>query len=124
MRRGTPEEIASLKIGDTLYHFDGNRRVYQPDRRGPPIYEEHFRPVTIIGETKLSWVVNHYNQKVNKKTLESKPSYADRGYFTKAGMDADIWNHSHRHKIVSKVRDDASIEHLKEIARIIGYHEL
>jgi hypothetical protein len=118
--RGTQDEIASLNIGDTLYHFDGNRRVYHPDRHSGPIYERHFELVVIIGETKLSWIMDRYKNKVNKKTLESACQFAERGYFTKAGMDADIWSHDHRHKIIDGVRH-VDTERLKEIARILGY---
>lgn len=118
--RGTQEEIAALRVGDTLFNFDGSRRVYNPGLGGPPIYEKHFRPETIIGETKVSWLVGTAAVRVNKKTLESALHYADRGYFTKSGMEADIWLNEHKHKIVRAV-GDAGLDHLKEIARIIGY---
>lgn len=118
--RGTPSEIASLKIGDTLYNFDGNRRSYQPGVSGGPIYEKHFLGVEIIGETKQSWIMDLYRTKVSKKTLQSAMHFADRGYFTKSGMEADIWLHNHKHRIVRAV-EGASIDQLKEIARIIGY---
>jgi hypothetical protein len=118
--RGTPEEIAALKVGDTLYNFDGNRRSYQPGLGGAPIYERHFEPVKIVGETKQSWIMDRYQTKVSKKTLDSPCHYADRGYFTKTGMDDDIWLHDHRHKIVRELQR-AGTAHLKEVARIIGY---
>jgi hypothetical protein len=121
--RGTPEEIKNLKVGDTLFNFDGNRRVYASSNGyggGPPIYEKHFKAVTIESETTKSWVMSPSGAKVNKKTLESSMHYADRGYFTKSAMEADIWSNEHRHKITREV-GNASVDHLKEIARIIGY---
>lgn len=118
--RGKPEEIAALKVGDTLFSFDGNRRTYVPGGGGGPIYEKHFEPVKIVGETKQSWMVDRYDAKVNKKTLASPCRYAERGYFTKSAMEADIWVHEHRHQIAREV-GFAGVEHLKEIARIIGY---
>lgn len=120
MFRGKPEEIASLKVGDILFNFDGNRRAYQPGLGGAPIYERHFNPETIVGETKVSWLLGYAKVKVNKKTLDSALHYADRGYFTKSGMEADIWSHDHRYKIVRAV-ERAGLEQLQEIARIIGY---
>lgn len=124
MFRGSPEEIASLKVGDTLYNFDGNRRTYKRDdtgrASGGPIYEKHFEPAKIVGFTKVSWIMDRYDAKVNKKTLESVCQYAERGYFTKSAMEADIWLHDHRHKIAREV-ERAGVDHLKEIARIIGY---
>ncbi len=117
--RGSPQEISSLKVGDTLYNFDGNRRTYV-NHGGAPVYAKHFEPIAIVGETKLSWVMDRYGAKVNKKTLESATHFADRGYFTSSAMDADIWLHEHRHRIAREV-GSAGVEHLKEIARIIGY---
>ncbi len=118
--RGTPQEIADLRLGDILYNFDGNRRFYEKGMSGGPIYERHFEPYTIVGETKVSWLVGPHSAKVNKKTLQSSTQYGDRGYFTKAGMDADIWFNEHRYKIVREV-ERAGLEQLREIARIIGY---
>lgn len=120
MFRGTPQEISSLRVGDILHNFDGNRRTYRPGLGGGPIYEKHFQPETIVGETKVSWLVGFAKVKVNKKTLDSAQHYADRGYFTKSGMDADIWFHDHRYKIVREV-ERAGLEQLQEIARIVGY---
>lgn len=120
MFRGTPEEIAALKVGDVLYNFDGNRRTYQKGISGGPIYEKHFEAVKIVGETKQSWVMDRYATKVNKKTLASAMQFADRGYFTRSAMEADIWSYCHRHKIIREV-ERATLEQLQEIARIIGY---
>lgn len=123
--RGTPEEIAALKIGDVLFNFNGNRRVYNQPKSGGyasggPIYEKHFAEATIVGETKNSWVMSLYETKVNKKTLQSSTKYADHGYFTKSGMEADIWLHEHRYRI-AKLVESAGVEQLKEIARIVDY---
>lgn len=118
--RGTAQEIGALRVGDILYNFDGNRRVYADGMRGGPIYEKHFAQHIIVGETKVSWLVGPSFIKVNKKNLTSSCQFADRGYFTKSGMDADIWFNEHRYKIVRGV-ERAGLEQLKEIARIIGY---
>ena len=124
--RGTAAEIASLKVGDELFNFDGNRREYMRDERnlrcGAPIYEKHFRADRIEGETSKSWIVGPHKAKVNKKTLETSLHYADRGYFTRSAMDADIWTQNNRYEIVRLV-ECAGVEHLKEIARILGYRE-
>lgn len=120
--RGSPAEITALKPGDTLYSFDGNRRSHDRSKvGGGPIYELHFAPAVIVGETKVSWIMDRYDAKVNKKTLESVCQFAERGYFTKSAMEADIWSHHHRHKIASEV-GRIGVDQLKEIARIIGYN--
>jgi hypothetical protein len=122
MMRGTEEEIAALKIGDVLYNFDSNRRVYR-DRSfsggGGPIYAEHFTPVEIVGETKNSWVLARYAAKVNKKTLESARAHAERGYFTKSAMADDIWLNERRHKIAEAVRYCDNVNILKTIDRML-----
>lgn len=118
--QGTPQEIANLRVGDIVYNFDGNRRVYEKGLSGGPIYKHHFKPYTIVGETKVSWLIGPHKAKANKKTLSSSTQYADRGYFTKSGMDADIWFNEHRYKIVREV-ERAGLDQLREIARIVGY---
>ena len=49
------------KIGDTVWYFDENHRVYECDEtgrsRGGPIWREHWRPAEVIGETRVSWIV-------------------------------------------------------------------
>lgn len=50
-----------LKIGDTIWLFDRERRVYAQDSSGrsfgAPIWREHWGPYVITGETRVSWVV-------------------------------------------------------------------
>ncbi len=118
-----------LKIGDVLYHFSENRRVYAPGG-GSPIYREHFEPHTIVGETKLSWLVAPWKNapldrctKVSKKDMSSARShtFGSRGYFTAEGMEDDIWQHSHKHKICDLINRTATANQLREIAKIINY---
>lgn len=56
-----------LAIGDKVWIFDGNRRVYAPGSHGGPIYREHFVVHTIAGETRSSWVLDN-GWKINKTT--------------------------------------------------------
>jgi hypothetical protein len=111
-------------IGDTLYRFDVNRRVYQKGGQfsGGPIYREHFEPLKIEGENARSWVLER-GWKVNKKTLRGEAasfSYGGRGFFTAEQMEADIWQHDHRHKI-RDLFDRCSVAQLREIANLLGY---
>ena len=123
--RAASDELAALKVGDMLYSFDTNRRTYRPNppgqsySSGGPIYERHFEAEKIVGETKLSWVMER-GAKINKKTFSTPTSYGFSGYFTKSAMDSDIWKHSHRHKIVREV-ERASADQLRAIAQIVGY---
>ena len=106
-----------MKIGDTLYHFDANRRRYtkpEPGRSyGELIYSEHFTPRKIVGETRISWLME-YNGKANKADPRKG------GYFTAEQMADDIWVKHHRHQI-RDLLGQASADHLREIARILGY---
>lgn len=115
-----------LKIGDTVWRFDGNRRVYrQPGTYsggGAPIYREHFEPLKIVGETKVSWIMER-GWKANKKTLKGEASsfeYGGRGFFTAEQLEDDIWQHEHRHGIRA-LFDRASPAQLKQIAAILGF---
>lgn len=109
-----------LKIGDTLYRFDGNRRVYG-NGTGAPIYCEHFEPLKIIGETKVSWILER-EWRANKKTLSSAPArqYGGRGFFTAGQMEDDIWKHDHAHKIRALL-ERAPPDQLRKVAEILGY---
>ena len=114
-----------MKIGDTLYRFDGNRRVYRdrsPSGGGGPIYREHFEPLKIEGENRLSWVLDG-GWKVNKKSLKGEAasfSYGGRGFFTAEQMEDDIWQHDHRYRI-RDLFDRCSPEQLREIAKLLDY---
>ena len=110
-----------LKIGDTIYRFDGNRRFYSKERGSGPIYEKHFEPLKIIGENKVSWLLER-GWRANKKNLSCARAMqcGGRGFFTAEGMENDIWRHEHRCRIVRLVEQtDAAI--LKQIAALVGY---
>lgn len=107
-----------MKIGDTLYYFNVNRRKYrkpEPGRQyGTIIYAEHFEPMEIVGENKVSWLMK-YGHKAPKKDPESK------GYYTAQGMADNIWAHDHRHKL-RDLLDRASPTELREVAKVLGYN--
>lgn len=108
-----------MQIGDTLYHFDINRRIYTKPERGSGrvwgeiIYAEHFRPLKIVGETRQSWVLE-YNHKVKKADPRKG------GYYTAAQMADNLWVHDHKHKL-RDLLDRATAEQLREIAKVLGY---
>lgn len=118
-----------LKVGDTLFQFDENHRVYRHDEKGRPlggpVYSEHFVPFTIRGETKFSWLTGYRGDiKVNKKTLRSS---ADRGYlphqwYTVEERDGMLWLAEHRHKIIRRL-EGATLDQLKQVAAIVGYQD-
>lgn len=114
--------MSDLKIGDVLYRFDGNIRVYADKKLGGgPIYSKHFEPLEIIGETRRSWLLAQ-GWKCDKRTLQSAESmqFGGRGFFTAEGMADDIWQHEHRHKITEAVRR-LDVPTLRKVAEMIGY---
>ena len=107
-----------LKVGDTIWRFNINRRVYAPKKpgeiysRGGPIYREHWEPVKIDGETSRSWVTR----------FGKAPKKGDRhGWaFSLDEVDASCWAKEHRRHIVNLVeRCDADT--LKAIGDLVGY---
>ena len=108
-----------FKIGDKVWMFDPNRRVYPRDERGRTtggvIYAEHFHQVEIIVETSRSWITDNYGLKASKK--EPQNIFTDE---QKAGM---IWIHEHRYRVSDSVYRCHDVEKLRQIAQIIGYDE-
>ena len=99
-----------MKVGDKIWLFSGNRRVYRKDgvEYSSPIYSEHFYQDTIDGETSRSWIVG--------KTKFSKKD--TRGMFTDKEKDEDIWGHDNRHKIMDKIYN-CPVSVLKKINELL-----
>ena len=116
-----------MQIGDILWRFDSNRRVYRDPTSisggGGPIYREHFEPLKIISENKVSWILER-GWKVRKSDLKGEAKsfhYGGRGFFTADDMEKDIWSHEHRHKIADMIQRAATVAQLKQIAELVGY---
>ena len=108
-----------MKVGDKVWIFDTNRRVYPKVNgrvTGGPIYAEHFVQAEITGETSKSWIVREGQRetKINKKTLA--------GIYTDEQKADKIWARCHRHDIVRLVQS-CDVEQLKQIAKILNYEE-
>ena len=116
----------ALKVGDTIYRFDHNRRVYdKPGMSGHLVYAGHFVPEVISSETKQSWLIHRGGKiewKVNKKTMRSAQTNRQFGqqFHSAEGMQDDIWRNDHRHKI-ERLMPSATAAQLRQIADILGY---
>lgn len=128
--RGSATDIARLALGNALWHFDINHRVYKPAPDGQsrytggPIYREHYTPRIIVGETKRSWLVEgggRSTAKVSKVDLTSAREHAASGFFTTEAMEADIWLHEHKHEILRQLQMSRDAFLFKQIAGLIGY---
>lgn len=128
---GTESEAGGgIKVGDTLWRFDVNRRVYRRASgayfaSGGPIYAEHFEPFVVTGETAFSWLVKEgwRDRKINKKTLREAPHNGFGGWqwYTAEQKDDAVWLEWHRDKIADEVRRCRSAAALRQIAALIGY---
>jgi len=122
-RRGTTQEIAALRVGDTLWSFDSNRRVYRSGvglSGGGPIYREHYQQETIVGETPLSWLVGASPPtKVNKKTLACRTEYGFGGYFTKSAMEDRIWINENRPALIRALEYSHDADLLRAVDRLV-----
>jgi hypothetical protein len=121
-------------VGSTVWIFDENRRVYAKGEMmagklwpsGPPIWREHWRPVTITGETRVSWLLEgYYGRKISKRDLAAGTV---RGVLTsEADLDAACYVHEHASKIGDRVGrisgGQKAAEALRQIAALVGYDD-
>ena len=121
VRRGTTQEIADLRVGDILWSFDSNRRVYSKPGfgGGGPIYRKHYQQETIVGETSLSWLVGEPPTKVNKKTLACRTEYGFGGYFTKSAMEDRIWIRENRPALIRVIEYSHDADLLRAVAKLV-----
>jgi len=108
-------------VGDTIWVFDINRRVYREKKpgevyaRGGPIWREHWRPRKVVGETSRSWVLER-GDKVPKKGADPA-CFA----FSEADIDRREWVNDNRHKIASMVERCNDYEKLMKLAAVMGF---
>ncbi len=104
-----------MKIGDTIWRFNTNRRVYSDDKSAP-IWREHWEPLTIIGETTRSWLVGYYYKPYRVPKKGSDPR---QWVFSEEEIENRDWVERHKHRI-SRAVLHADYYALKEVARILG----
>lgn len=117
----------TIRVGDTLWRFDVNRRRYTKAAKGRVygelIYSEHFEAGTVVGESSRSWLVilakGMGHIKVNKVSLVSSGAWSGQ-WFTDQGKADNIWANEHRHQIVRCV-EQAPVTVLRAIAQTVGY---
>jgi hypothetical protein len=111
----------NLTIGQTVWKWDENRRVYPKDENGKtrmssaPIWREHWRPMKIVGETSRSWITDH-----DDKLPKSGPAPL-RWCFSEEEIDRAAYIADNRHRICEEVRRIDDYETLRKVADLIGY---
>jgi hypothetical protein len=110
---------AGVSTFPDIWMFNENNRVYTKSSNnisGRIIYRFHWRKVTVVGETRVSWIVSPYGTKIPKKGC--------RGVlFSQEDVDRDVWMHVNKHKISEKVRNCQDYNLLKKISELIGHQD-
>lgn len=115
-----------FSVGDTVYYFDENRRIYRREdgMSGRPIYREHFRPVVIVDEVAKSWVLNVMVTIKDRSVTKVSKATAETMFFTAAEVDRAVWVEENAFRIRSFVRDCDDYETLRAIDAVIQEHKL
>jgi len=123
-----------MQIGDKVWIFDGNRRIYEDDKGNKtqnPWYRGHFVEKYIIGETKQSWIVGYKgndidsktNFKANKKTLIysiiNNYSLDKKLYISEEEIERKCWVYENRSRIIRKVEQCHDYDKLRKIEEIL-----
>jgi len=105
-------------IGQRVWFFDDNRRIYETDQSGP-IYSRHFVSQFVVGIEGRSYLINSgpVGSWANRKIAFDK---AEKCYFTDQERSDDIWKNGHQCKVADLVRR-CDLETLKRVAEVIGY---
>lgn len=110
-------ETPLRKVGDPVWIFNQNRRVYVKHQSGP-IWREHWEKKSVLGETSRSWLVGReYEQiKIPKKGPQpwgvcwSEEEVTRRAYVN-----------DNAYKISDLVRRIDDCDTLKKVADLVGY---
>jgi hypothetical protein len=114
----------TVKVGDKVFLFDGNRRIYRKDRlvSSSPIYREHFVERLIVGETRVSWIVGMSADTPWTHAKYPKKFNPHRRFWRADQIDAAVWAHDNRYEISQEIqRIDEDL--LRKVADLIGYKE-
>jgi hypothetical protein len=125
----TPPDDRALRVGDKLWMFDANRRRYKLCANGP-IWREHWVERQIIGETRVSWLVDYPGETKPGVLTHKLPKSA----FLRGGrpslwarslrqIEQAEWLHDHHYNLGLAVGRCNDYAILREVARLIGYDE-
>lgn len=112
------------KVGDCLFEFNENHRVYKTDANGANrvVYRKHFLQHWIIGEEGRSWVVvsSPPGERQWGKEKIGKSSVGKGKWFTADQMEDKVWAREHRYA-VTRLLEHADVPTLRRIADALGY---
>lgn len=109
-------------VGQRVWSFDENRRVYPKNERGKsfgaPIFAEHFREKKVLGIVGKSYLIG-----LPDGGLAEKVSFAsaERCYYDDQGREDRMWLDDSRHKVARMVECCRDTAVLRQVAALIGY---
>lgn len=107
----------SVKVGDNVWVFDINRRVYRRSENGKaiggPIWKEHWVKRTIISETSRSWIID-CGVKITKKNAQNV-------CYSLEEIERRAFVHDNQYKISEAVKRVGDYDLLIQIAKLINY---
>jgi hypothetical protein len=118
-------DVRKFEIGQRVWRYDENRRVYRRDANGrpfgSPIVSEYFREEFVVGIEKRSYLI--IGSPKGGYTVSVGFAKAESTYYDDRGKSDFIWEKEHRYKIVDRVRSNmfTPVETLKAVAKLIGY---
>lgn len=117
----------SHKIGDPVWVYDQNLRVYRRSPEtgkaiGSPVYRESFRKFEITSESKTSWVVGRRdNDRVIAKISKNGMSSGGIMAFSEQELDDLCFINDNRHQISHHISTIIDATVLREVARVSGF---
>lgn len=122
------EDFEDLRVGIWLFAQDGNTRYYPPSPHAAPIYEGHFVPMYIAGETKTHWHISRSKNiaydpkdrdllKLKKASLSRTCSdqYSIRCFLTLNEYHDLCWLHHNGRKIRESVGECQDVAKLAKV---------
>lgn len=114
-------------IGETVYLYNDNRRVYEDDEGNSTRYANprfKWEAYEVVGMTRNSWIIilpGSREVKINKKTFEVgyiSPGYKNRAY-TEEMKQAALWLEQNHDTIMRAVQNCSDVTKLMAIWNIL-----
>ena len=111
--------MSKIKVGNSIWHFDVNRRVYAKDNNysGGPIWLEHWVEYKITGETSRSWILSHGIKLSKNDSSVGWKNYA----LDRAEIERRAYIEENSLEISRLVRDCTDYSALLQIASLVYY---
>ena len=110
-------------VGQTVYVFDPNIRIYKTDAAGRsigPIYAERWRATVITAVGRTIVTVGRSRFRPDGRGEYRSEEGRTRLVLTKREMEDDIYLELHRHRVTELVsRGDAAL--VRKVAELVGY---